>query len=41
VNLLLDSHTLLRLLVAQSMIERLPVVSVDAQLDACGITRLW
>jgi PIN domain nuclease of toxin-antitoxin system len=30
-----------RLLVAQSMIEKLPVVSVDAQLDAYGITRLW
>jgi PIN domain nuclease of toxin-antitoxin system len=30
-----------RLLVAQSMIEKLPVVSVDAQLDTYGITRLW
>lgn len=30
-----------RMLVAQSMIEKLPVVSVDAQLDAYGITRLW
>ncbi len=30
-----------RLLVAQSMIEKLPVVSVDAQPDAYGITRLW
>jgi PIN domain nuclease of toxin-antitoxin system len=30
-----------RLLVAQSLIEQLPVVSVDAQLDAYGITRLW
>lgn len=30
-----------RLLVAQSMIEKLPVVSVDAQLDPYGITRLW
>lgn len=30
-----------RLLVAQSMIERLPVVSVDAHLDPYGITRLW
>lgn len=30
-----------RLLVAQSLIEKLPVVSVDAQLDAYGITRLW
>jgi PIN domain nuclease of toxin-antitoxin system len=30
-----------RLLVAQSLIESLPVVSVDTQLDAYGITRLW
>lgn len=30
-----------RLLVAQALIEKLPVVSVDAQLDAYGITRLW
>jgi PIN domain nuclease of toxin-antitoxin system len=30
-----------RLLVAQSMIEKLPVVSADTQLDAYGITRLW
>jgi PIN domain nuclease of toxin-antitoxin system len=30
-----------RLLVAQAMIEKLPVVSVDTQLDAYGITRLW
>jgi PIN domain nuclease of toxin-antitoxin system len=30
-----------RLLVAQSMIEKLLVVSADAQLDAYGITRLW
>ena len=30
-----------RLLVAQSMIEKLPIVSVDTQLDAYGITRLW
>jgi PIN domain nuclease of toxin-antitoxin system len=30
-----------RILVAQSMIEKLPVVSADAQLDSYGITRLW
>jgi PIN domain nuclease of toxin-antitoxin system len=30
-----------RLLVVQSMIEKLPIVSVDTQLDAYGITRLW
>ena len=30
-----------RLLVAQAMIEKLPVISVDAQLDAYGINRLW
>jgi PIN domain nuclease of toxin-antitoxin system len=30
-----------RMFVAQSIIEKLPVVSVDAQLDAYGITRLW
>jgi PIN domain nuclease of toxin-antitoxin system len=30
-----------RMLVAQSMIEKIPVVSIDAQLDSYGITRLW
>jgi PIN domain nuclease of toxin-antitoxin system len=30
-----------RLLVAQSMIEKLLVVGADAQLDAYGISRLW
>ena len=30
-----------RLLVAQSIIEAFPIVSVDAALDAYGITRLW
>lgn len=30
-----------RLLVAQSMIENVPLVSADAQLDLYGITRLW
>jgi PIN domain nuclease of toxin-antitoxin system len=30
-----------RLLVAQTVIEKLPLVSVDAQFDSYGITRLW
>jgi PIN domain nuclease of toxin-antitoxin system len=30
-----------RLIVAQACTEGLPVVSVDAQLDAYGVTRLW
>jgi PIN domain nuclease of toxin-antitoxin system len=30
-----------RLLVAQAVIEKLPVVSIDAQFDSYGITRLW
>lgn len=30
-----------RLLVAQSMIEGMPLVSVDTQMDAYGITRFW
>jgi PIN domain nuclease of toxin-antitoxin system len=30
-----------RLLVAQALIEKLPVVSADAQLDVYGINRLW
>jgi PIN domain nuclease of toxin-antitoxin system len=30
-----------RLLVAQAMVEELPIVSADASLDAYGITRLW
>lgn len=30
-----------RLLVAQSVIEKLPLVSADALLDLNGITRLW
>jgi PIN domain nuclease of toxin-antitoxin system len=30
-----------RLLVAQSVIEKLPLVSVDAQLAPYGTTRLW
>jgi PIN domain nuclease of toxin-antitoxin system len=30
-----------RLLVAQSLVEGVPVVSADAQLDSYGITRVW
>ena len=30
-----------RLLVAQSLIEGMPLVSIDARLDAYGVTRLW
>ena len=30
-----------RLLVAQSLLEGIPLVSVDAQLDSYGVTRLW
>ena len=30
-----------RLLVAQALVESLPVVSADAQLDSYGINRLW
>lgn len=30
-----------RLLVAQALVEKLPVVSQDAALDGYGITRLW
>jgi PIN domain nuclease of toxin-antitoxin system len=30
-----------RLLAAQALVEKLPVVSADAQLDAYGINRLW
>ena len=30
-----------RLLVAQSLIEKMPLVSVDVQLDAYGVTRIW
>jgi len=30
-----------RLLVAQSMFERMHIVSCDAQLDPYGITRVW
>src|SRR3954471_9191519 len=30
-----------RLLVAQALTEQIPIVSADAALDACPITRLW
>jgi PIN domain nuclease of toxin-antitoxin system len=30
-----------RMLVAQSLYEQIPIVSVDPQLDAYGITRIW
>jgi PIN domain nuclease of toxin-antitoxin system len=30
-----------RLLVAQSLYEQIPIVSVDPQLDAYGVTRIW
>lgn len=30
-----------RLLVAQALVERIPVVSVDSALDDYGVTRLW
>jgi PIN domain nuclease of toxin-antitoxin system len=30
-----------RLLVAQALVEQVPILSVDAALDAYGITRLW
>ncbi len=28
-------------LVAQAMVEQIPIVSVDGALDAYGITRIW
>jgi PIN domain nuclease of toxin-antitoxin system len=30
-----------RMIVAQAMVERIPIVSVDVALDAYGITRIW
>lgn len=30
-----------RLLVAQSLVEKIPVISVDTAFDAYGVTRLW
>lgn len=30
-----------RVLVAQSLLEMIPLISVDVQLDAYGVTRIW
>ena len=30
-----------RLIVAQALVEKVSIVSVDARMDAYGITRLW
>ena len=30
-----------RLLVAQALTENIPIISIDAKLDAYGVTRLW
>ena len=30
-----------RLIVAQALVEGIPIISIDSQLDAYGITRLW
>jgi PIN domain nuclease of toxin-antitoxin system len=30
-----------RLIVSQALVERIPVVSVDSEFDAYGVTRLW
>ena len=30
-----------RLMVAQCMVEDMPIISVDSQLDAYGVKRLW
>ena len=30
-----------RMLIAQAMYEQIPIVSVDLQLDAYGVTRIW
>jgi PIN domain nuclease of toxin-antitoxin system len=30
-----------RMLVAQSMYEHMPIVSIDAKLDAYGVSRIW
>lgn len=30
-----------RLLIAQALYEQIPIVSVDSQLDAYGVTRIW
>jgi len=30
-----------RLLVAQALVEGVPIISLDPQLDAYGVTRIW
>jgi PIN domain nuclease of toxin-antitoxin system len=51
-RLLLDTHSFLwlpfhhrdpfdRLLVAQAMVEQIPIVSADTAFDAYGVRRLW
>lgn len=30
-----------RMLIAQALYEQIPIVSVDPQLDAYGVTRIW
>lgn len=48
-KLLLDSHSFLwfnrdpfdRLLIAQALVEQMPIVSRDPEFDAYGITRMW
>jgi PIN domain nuclease of toxin-antitoxin system len=30
-----------RMIIAQAMVERIPIVSIDAALDAYGIIRIW
>ena len=37
----IGSHVVDRLLVAQAMVELMPIVSMDSALDAYGVTRLW
>ena len=42
-KVLLDTHKdpFDRLLVAQALVEQIPIVSSDDQLDAYGVTRIW
>ena len=30
-----------RLIVAQALVEGIPIISADPQLDACGVSRIW
>jgi PIN domain nuclease of toxin-antitoxin system len=30
-----------RMLIAQALYEQIPIVSLDPQLDAYGVTRIW